>query len=84
MPLVGINTLRALATPVIRGQLEKLIDPQDFDIDKVFDIQITGGNNPEGATARPQIERRKRSIPFDSRLIQFGGGVDLMMNQFYS
>ena len=74
---VGINTLRALATPVIRGQLEKiLIDPQDFDIDKVFDIRVVGGNNPEGATASPQVERRKRSIPFDSRLIQFGGGVD--------
>ena len=74
---VGVNTQRALATPVIRGQIEKiLIDPQDFDIDKVFDIKISGGNNPEGAIATPQIERRKRSIPFDSRLIQFGGGVD--------
>jgi hypothetical protein len=74
---VGVNTERALATPVIRGQLEKiLIDPQDFDIDKVFDIKVSGGNNPEGAIATPQIERRKRSIPFDSRLIQFGGGVD--------
>ena len=77
VPQVGINTLRALATPVIRGQLEKiLIDPQDFDIDKVFDIKIVGGNNIDGAIARPQIERRKRSIPFDSRLTTFGGGVD--------
>ena len=74
---VGVHSLRALATPVVRGQLEKiLIDPQDFDIDKVFDIRVVGGNNIEGATASPQVERRKRSIPFDSRLIQFGGGVD--------
>ena len=74
---IGINTQRALATPVIRGQLEKiLVDPQDFDIDKVFDIKISGGNNPEGAIATPQTERRKRSIPFDTRLVKFGGGID--------
>ena len=74
---IGINTQRARVTPVIKGELEKiLIDPQDFDIDKVFDIKVVGGNNPEGAVATPQVERRKRSIPFDSRLIQFGGGVD--------
>ena len=74
---VGFSTQRALVTPVIRGRLDKiLIDPQDFDIDKVFDIKVTGGNNVEGAVATPQIERRKRSIPFDSRLVDFGGGVD--------
>ena len=37
---------------------------------------MTGGNNIEGAVAEPVIERRKRSIPFDSRITKFGGGVD--------
>ena len=71
-----VNADRALATPVIRGFLEQIqIDPQDFDIDKVFSINVKGGNS-RGATAKPQIERRRRSIPFDTRIDTFGGGIN--------
>ena len=65
----------AIVTPVIKATLDKiLIDPQDFDIDKVFSITVTGGNS-RGASAIPQIERRNRSVDFDSRTTEFGGGV---------
>ena len=71
-----INPPTAKATPVIKGKLEKiLIDPQEFDIDKVFSISVTGGNS-RGATAIPQIERRKREADFDSRVTSLGGGID--------
>ena len=70
-----VNATTARATPVVRAKLEQiLIDPQDFDIDKVFSITVTGGNS-RGATAIPQIERRKRDVPFDSRTTEFGGGI---------
>ena len=70
------NPETAHATPVIRGFLEKIvIDPQDFDIDKVFSINVRGGNS-RGATAKPQIERRRRTIPFDTRIDTFGGGIN--------
>ena len=70
------NPPKALATPVVKARLEKiLIDPQDFDIDKVFSISVTGGNSG-GASAIPQIERRKRDVQFDSRTTVFGGGIE--------
>ena len=75
-PLEGAVASTAKATPVVRGKLEKiLVDPQDFDVDKVFSISVVGGNSP-GATAVPIIERRRRSVPFDSRTVVLGGGVD--------
>ena len=67
---------RAEVSPVIKGKLETiLIDPQEFDVDKVFSITVTGGNS-RGATALPQIERRNRSIPFDTRVDELGGGIN--------
>ena len=75
-PPPGNVPKQASATPVIKGKLEKiLIDPQDFDIDKVFSITVTGGNS-KGASAQPQIERRNRTIPFDTRIDVFGGGIN--------
>jgi len=66
----------ASATAAMKGKLEKiLIDPQDFDINRVFSITVTGGNS-DGATAEPQIEERNRSITFDAREFVFGGGID--------
>lgn len=71
---VGPST--AYVTPVIKGKLEQiLIDPQDFDVDKVFSISVVGGNS-SGASAIPLIERRRRSVPFDSRTVTLGGGID--------
>ena len=70
-----VNATKAVVTPVIKAKLDRiLIDPQEFDIDKVFSITVTGGNST-GASAIPQIERRKREADFDSRTTEFGGGV---------
>ena len=71
----GIAT-QALVTPVVKGKLEKiLIDPQDFNINEVFSINVVGGNSP-GATATPKIETKRRRITFDARKDEFGGGVN--------
>ena len=65
----------AVAEPVIQGKLEQIyIDPQDFDIDEVFSITVTGGNSG-GASAEPILERKGRSIFFDTRLVDVGGGI---------
>ena len=75
-PTPPIPPTRAELTPVIKGKLEKiLIDPQEFDISKVFRITVTGGNS-KGAAADPQVERKIRQIPFDSRLDVLGGGIN--------
>ena len=73
----GIPTATtARVTPVITGKLERIfIDPQDFSIDEVFSITVEGGNS-RGATAKAQVEKRSRSIPFDTRLDIYGGGID--------
>ena len=72
----GFAGSTAYGTPVIKGKLEKiLIDPQDFDVDKVFSISVLGGNS-SGASAIPQIERRRREVIFDSRTVTLGGGID--------
>ena len=75
--VAGVSSgFSAQVTPVMKGKLEKiLIDPQDFDINKVFAINVTGGNSP-GASAEPQIEQRRREMPFDSRQSIVGGGID--------
>ncbi|AIX42893.1 baseplate wedge initiator [Synechococcus phage ACG-2014f] len=66
----------ARVSPVISGRLKKIyIDPQDFDIEEVFSITVVGGNS-RGATAKPQISKRTRSIPFDTRLDIYGGGIN--------
>ena len=66
----------ARVSPVISGKLEHIfIDPQDFDIDEVFSINVVGGNS-SGARAKPQIAKKTRSIPFDTRLNIYGGGID--------
>ena len=75
-PVSPVPPTTAKVTPVIKGRLEKiLIDPQEFDISKVFRITVTGGNST-GATADPQVEKKNREIPFDSRLDVFGGGIN--------
>ena len=71
---------RAYGTPVVKGTLQEIvIDPQDFDIDQAFSITVRGGNS-RGATAIPVIERKNRSIPFDSRVTDLGGGVNYTDN----
>ena len=76
-PLLTPSSGGALLQPVVRGSFEKIyVSPQDFDINAIVSIAVTGGNG-EGATFEPVIETRKRGIEFDARQIGFGGGLDV-------
>ena len=61
----GIGTT-ALAQLCVKGKIvDAFIDPQDFDIDRVVSIGITGGNGT-GAVLEPIIGKRSREITFDA------------------
>ena len=73
---VGLGNT-ALAEPILSGSVKKvLVDPQDFDIDKVLNVSLTGGNG-SGCLLQPIVGNRFRDINFDSRNLFFGGGLDL-------
>lgn len=75
-PYLKLSTGSALAQPVVTGSFQKVyVDPQDFDIDAVVSIAVTGGNG-NGASFEPVIETYRREIDFDARPIGFGGGLD--------
>jgi len=72
---VGVT---ALANSVITGSIEKIfIDPQDFDLDVVVSIAVSGGNGI-GGVFEPILEKRRRSIYFDARDTDNSGGIDLI------
>jgi hypothetical protein len=53
--------------PVIEGSVEDiLVDSQDFDINQVLSISVTGGN-ASGGSFEPILVRRRREILFDGR-----------------
>ncbi len=73
---VGIGTT-ALVEPVIRGNVKEiLVDPQDFDIDNVSSVRLTGGNGKD-CFLQPVVGPRYREVEFDSRDIFFSGGLDV-------
>ena len=64
----------ALIQPVIQGTIEKVfVDQQDFDIDEVISINVTGGNG--NAVLKPIIQRRSRDISFSGLSTVVFGGV---------
>ena len=72
---VGLVT--ALVEPIITGSVkEVLVDPQNFDVDNVLSVTLTGGNG-SGCTLEPVVGRRFREVSFDSRARTLGGGVDI-------
>ena len=74
LPTVGTA---ASIVPVVRGSVDRVyVDPQDFDIQKVISVTITGGNGI-GAILEPVLSKRNREIEFDARNILLGGGLDL-------
>ena len=76
IPPVGSGTT-ALVQPVVSGSLkEVLVDQQNFDIEKVLSITLTGGGG-SGAILRPIVTKRVREISFDARQSTIGGGVDI-------
>ena len=75
----GIGTT-ALVQPVINGSVEKiLVDPQEFDINEVISIGVTGGNG-SNCVLEPIIVKRFRSVIFDSRTTTGGGGINTSIN----
>jgi hypothetical protein len=71
----------ALVRPVIRGSIKKVyIDSQDYDINTIVSIGITGGNGSD-CVLEPIITKRKRDILFDGRLITNSGGISSITNQ---
>ena len=67
----------ALVDPILSGTVkEVLVDPQDFDIEKVNSISLTGGNG-SGCFLEPILGPRFRELEFDSRDVFFNGGVSI-------
>ena len=77
LPTISISSgsSSALAQPVISGSIKEVyVDSQDYDIDKVVSVDISGGNG-SGAILEPVVTRRVRDINFDGRTVETGGGI---------
>ena len=75
IPSPGTGTT-ALVQPVVSGSIEEmLVDQQDFDVERVMSITVSGGNG-SGAVIKPVVVKRQREIAFDGRLKNVQGGVD--------
>jgi len=67
----------ALANVAVSGTLKDiLIDPQDFDIDQVISISISGGNGT-GALVEPIVIDQFREVGFNGKNASDGGGVSV-------
>ena len=73
---VSSASTQALVSPVIDGDIREIqVDPQNFDIEDVISIQLTGGNSGE-AVLQPVLRRRNRELEFSGVTTAFGGGID--------
>jgi hypothetical protein len=80
-PIVEVSQpptgVQALIQPVVSGNVKQvLVDRQDFDIEKVISVTISGGNG-SGCVLQPILEKRFREIDFDARTLSNSGGVDI-------
>ena len=67
----------ALVNVAVTGTLKNiLIDPQDFDIDKVINISVSGGNG-FGALVEPIVIDQFREVGFNGKNASDGGGVSV-------
>ncbi len=77
-PALSISSGIASIRPVISGSVERVfVDPQEFDVDVIVAVAITGGNG-RAASFDPILERRRREISFDARVLSDEGGVDVV------
>ena len=68
---------QAKVEPVIIGDVKDvLVDPQEFDVQRLTSLSLTGGNG-SGCELEPVIGSRFRELKFDSRKLSLGGGVDI-------
>ena len=80
-PTIQISTPGSGTTcfvqPVVSGIVTAVyVDPQDFDIEKIISVTVTGGNG-SGAVLEPILSKRYRELPFDARLNTESGGIDV-------
>ena len=69
--------------PVVTGTLEEvLVDQQNFDIERVLSVTLSGGNG-SGAILKPIVTKRQRELTFDGRLKTKRGGVDHINDIIY-
>ena len=82
-PVISISSgsSNALAQPVISGSISDVyIDSQDYDINKILSVDISGGNG-SGAILEPIVTKRVRELNFDGRTIETGGGISTTGNR---
>ena len=69
--------VQAKVQPVVGGHVEKVfIDSQDFDINDIISVTLSGGNG-SGCVLEPILEKRYREVSFDARTTDDSGGVDV-------
>jgi len=81
-PTISISSgsTNALAQPVISGSIVNVyVDEQDYDIDKILSVDVSGGNG-SGAVLEPVIRKRAREISFNGRATTNGGGISTTGN----
>jgi hypothetical protein len=82
-PVISISSgsSNALAQPVVTGSISDVyIDSQDYDINKILSVDISGGNG-SGAILEPIVTKRVRELNFDGRTIETGGGISTTGNR---
>jgi len=71
----------ALVQPVVTGTITDIfVDSQNFNIDQVLSLNVTGGN-VVGGKFEPILVRRRREILFDGRSTSSGGGISTTTSQ---
>ena len=68
----------AYIQPVLSGSIQNVfVTPQNFDLNAIVSIAITGGNG-SGAVFSPIIQKRRRELSFDARQNNgIYGGIDI-------
>ena len=72
---VSAGSTQALVSPVLDGDIREIqVDQQNFDIEDVISIKLTGGNSE--AVLQPVLRKRNRVLEFGIVTAFFGGGVN--------
>ena len=77
-PTVGVGTT-ALMTAVVRGSVKDvLVDPQNFNIQRIVSATINGGNGTD-AEIQPLLAKQYREVEFNASQVGVAltGGVDI-------
>ena len=84
LPIIKVSTgigTTAKVQPVISGKFEKVyVDSQDYNIDKITSIDVSGGNG-SGVVLEPVLVSRSREVLFNANKSSVGGGVNEITNQ---